>query len=97
MPFIDFDPVKDTINRTKHGLSLDQASDLGWATAVIRPDDRRDYGERRLRAYAMLGGRLHMVVYTPRGDRLRIISLRRANNREVRRYGPEAQPGSERL
>lgn len=84
---IDFDPGKDAVNRAKHGLSLADAARLEWEDAFILPDDRAAYGERRLRVYAMLDGRLHMAAVTFRGPVLRVISLRKANRREVRRYG----------
>jgi uncharacterized protein len=52
-------------------------------------DDRRDYGERRLRVMALLGRRLHVAVITYRGDALHVISFRKANSREVKRYEDE--------
>ena len=83
----DFDPAKDALNRRKHGLSLGRARDFDWPAAVIELDNRRDYGERRFRAYANMDGRLHMAAFTLRNGVTRIISLRRANKREVKRYG----------
>ena len=87
MPPVEFDPAKDAGNRAKHGLSLAEACALAWDEAVILPDTRRDYGELRFRAYARMTGRLHMAAFTLRGGAFRIISLRRANERENRRYG----------
>jgi hypothetical protein len=46
-----------------------------------------DYGEPRLLVMALLDGRLHAAVVTPRGEDLRVISFRKANRREVRLYG----------
>jgi uncharacterized DUF497 family protein len=54
-------------------------------------DDRRDYGEIRYQTYGLLGDRLVMLVWTPRGDARHIISMRKANEREKGRY--EAQFG----
>lgn len=82
-----FDPEKDAINRAKHGLSLARAAEIDLGTALVRPDDRRDYGEPRWRAYGMIDGRLHMLAFTVRDGVLRAISLRRANAKETRRYG----------
>ncbi len=87
MPPIEFDPAKDAANLRKHGLSLAEARALAWDGAVILPDTRRDYGELRFRAYARMAGRLHMAAFTLRGRTFRIISLRRANGQENRRYG----------
>ena len=83
---IDFDPAKDAVNRAKHGLPLAEAVGLEWEEAFILPDDRLACGEQRLRIYAMLAGRLHMAAVTFRGPVLRVISLRKANRREVKRY-----------
>ncbi|HEY1453964.1 MAG TPA: BrnT family toxin [Roseiarcus sp.] len=52
-------------------------------------DDRRDYGERRLRVMALLGPRLHVAVVTVRGDAMRVISFRKANSREIKGYAEE--------
>jgi uncharacterized DUF497 family protein len=52
---------------------------------------RMDYGEPRYQALGLIGDRLHMLVFTPRADRLHIISLRKANQREIRHYEHKAQ------
>ncbi|MFN3669867.1 MAG: BrnT family toxin [Brevundimonas sp.] len=83
---VSFDPAKDAINRAKHGLSLAEAERGDWTAAFIALDDRRDYGELRWYAYLPIDGRVHVVVYTERDDVTRIISLRRANPREVAKY-----------
>jgi uncharacterized DUF497 family protein len=62
--------------------------DLG--TAAIDADLRYAYGESRFQALGLIGGRLHMLVFTMRGDVLRVISLRKANPREVRRHDEQA-------
>ena len=62
-------------------------AELDWDTALVVEDTRRDYGETRLLVMALLDGRLHTAVVTPRGEDLHLISLRRANKREVKRYG----------
>jgi len=83
---IEFDQDKDAINRQKHGLSLADAAKLDIETATLIPDERTDYGEDRFRAYGWIEERLHMMAFTMRGDVMRVISLRKANTREVRRY-----------
>ena len=52
-------------------------------------DTRRNYGEIRLQVLALLQGRLYAAVMTPRDGDLRVISFRKANRREVERYGKE--------
>ncbi|MFY9237328.1 MAG: BrnT family toxin [Roseovarius sp.] len=54
---------------------------------TVLPDDRMTYGEARYQVYGTIAGRLFVVVFTQRGRRLRIISARKGNQREVRRYG----------
>jgi hypothetical protein len=81
-----FDPAKDASNITKHGMSLAEAVNIEWDTLWAFEDDRADYGEVRMIGFAYIGLRLHCVVYTDRGDTRRIISLRKANSREEKRY-----------
>lgn len=83
---ITFDPAKDAANLAKHGLSLEWASDLDWETAVIKRDDRRNYGEVRYVAVGYIGDRLYFTAYVERDGGHRIISLRKANPREIRTY-----------
>ena len=86
---IAFDPAKNEKNIAERGLSFEQVADLEWETAVTRIDDRRDYGETRVRVLALLDGRVHAVVVSPRGADLRVISFRKANRKEERLYENE--------
>jgi len=79
---IEFDPAKDAANVEKHGVSLARAAEL--APLVFVKDDR--FEEDRYRVYGLLDGKLHCLVVTGRGDKLRAISLRRAHAREMRNY-----------
>ena len=83
---MDKDPTKDDRNIAARGLSLDLAEHLNWATALIWEDNRKDYGERRYCVLGFIENRLHSVVFTPRDGKPRVISLRKANKREVKRY-----------
>jgi uncharacterized DUF497 family protein len=83
---IDFDPAKDASNQEKHGLSLALASALDWDEALVWVDDRYEYGERRMIALAPDTGILYYVAFVDRDDARRIISLRKANRREVKHY-----------
>ncbi|WP_231982658.1 BrnT family toxin [Pseudomonas mucidolens] len=65
--------------------------DFEWSTALILEDDRFDYGECRYRAMGYIGDRLHVVVFTPRGNAVHVISFRKANKREVKNYDQETQ------
>jgi hypothetical protein len=83
---LDWDPGKAEANLAKHGVPFEAAERFEWAGALLRRDDRRDYGEARWQAIGLLDGRLHHLTFTRRGDRVRLISLRRAHSRELRRY-----------
>ncbi|VVD78771.1 BrnT family toxin [Pandoraea fibrosis] len=86
---IEFDPAKDQANRDKHGLSLALAEAFELDAALIEIDDRRDYNEERFVALGLIGDRVHVMVFTVRGEAIRVISLRKANRREVQRYDDE--------
>ena len=83
---ICFDTAKNALNQLKHGVSLAQAKELEWDSLIAMRDDRHDYGEHRMIGFAFWGERLFCVVYTDRGEQRRIISLRKANKREVQFY-----------
>ncbi len=83
---ITFDQAKDATNIGKHGVSLAEAERLDWDGMLVVPDTRFDYGEDRYRGIALLGGRLYSVIYTPRDETMRIISLRKASNQEMDLY-----------
>lgn len=83
---ITFDPAKDASNIAKHGVSLALAAEFEWESGVVWPDVRREYGEARMAAIGYIGLRLYAVVFVDRADVRRIISLRKANLREVKRY-----------
>lgn len=83
---ITFDPHKDVSNQQKHAVSLAEVRHFEWDTAVVWFDKRRDYGENRQIAIGYIGLRLYVIVFVKRDQHLRVISLRKANRREVRRY-----------
>ncbi len=86
---IEFDAMKDTENRRKHGLPLELAELLFSGPFIEEEDRREDYGETRFIAtgpIAAFGERVFVVVYTWRDTVRRVISFRKANDREVRKY-----------
>ncbi len=83
---IEFDPTKDASNQLKHGVSLAMAAELDWDAAWVWVDERFDYNEMRMIALAPRTDTLYYVAFVNRGDVRRIISLRRANRREVKHY-----------
>jgi uncharacterized protein len=83
---IEFDRAKDTSNRARHGVSLSLARKLDWDAALAWVDHRFGYDELRMIALAPKTNTLYYVAFVDRGDRRRIISLRRATRREVKHY-----------
>ena len=81
-----FDPDKDASNQAKHGVSLADAGLIDWNAALVWADERKAYGETRLVALAPIDDRLFCCVYVERDGQRRIISLRKANKREVMFY-----------
>jgi hypothetical protein len=83
---IGFDPAKSARNLAERGLAFDRVAELDWEAAIVVEDTRRDYGERRMRAFLYGGSRPYVVVYTMRGPVRWIISFRRARETERRLY-----------
>ncbi|WGS46815.1 BrnT family toxin [Burkholderia sp. JSH-S8] len=83
---ITFDPAKNASNIAKHGVSLELAAELEWSEVMAGVDSRHDYKEVREIGFGVIGERLYCVVFTQRGNVMHIISMRRANKREVKSY-----------
>jgi uncharacterized DUF497 family protein len=86
---IEFDPRKDAENVASRGISFTSVKEGDWNDAILWSDDRFCYYEERINALVMIGDRLHFVSFTLRDTVMRVISVRKANNREIRRYGKE--------
>ena len=89
---ISFDPAKSHRNETERGLPFSLVLDLDWRSALMKEDTRRDYGERRFQVLGLIHGRLYALVFTPRHDKVHVISLRKANNREVKYHEQTQNP-----
>ena len=83
---LSYDSAKNDSNITKHGLSLSEANLIDWDSAISWVDHRKNYGEERRVALALIKKRLYCVVYVELKMSIRIISLRKANNREMHIY-----------
>jgi hypothetical protein len=93
---ITFDPAKNAANIRERGLPFSLVMDqFDWASAQVIEDRRKDYGERRFRAFGYIGARLHAVAYTPREGGMHVISLRKANKRERQRYAAKTESGTD--
>ena len=90
---LDYDPEKDQSNFAKHGVRLGFAAEvLADRSKVDVLDTRFDYGEDRFVTYGLAQGRVWVCVHSPRDGVARIISLRKANERETERYHREQRP-----
>jgi uncharacterized DUF497 family protein len=87
---ITFDPAKRAATLAQRGLDFADAADVFGGLTLTLLDERRDYGEDRYQTYGLLGGRLVMVVWTPRGQDRHVISMRKCNEREKTRFDREA-------
>lgn len=81
-----FDHAKQAANVAKHGIFFSAADEFEWETALVAVDDRHSYGETRFTAIGVIGERVHVLVFNLRETSVRIISLRKANRREVKHY-----------
>ena len=81
-----FDPDKDKLNLVNHNLSLSLAEKLMWDEAYVWVDPRFSYDELRMIGLVPKGNTLYYVAFLDRGDVRRIISLRLAERREVKKY-----------
>ena len=82
----DWDEPKRQANLAKHGVDFADVAEFEWETAQTEPDLRHDYGEQRFESIGHIGERLYVLIFTPRGDKRRVISLRKANTREIQRW-----------
>jgi len=89
MDNFEWDTCKESQNVRKHGIDFTIASLIWDGPVYERIDDRREYGEIRILTFGLVNGRVLAVLYTPRGERRRIISARRANVRERDAYAAE--------
>jgi uncharacterized protein len=85
----EFDHEKSEANLAKHRVAMTVVQGFEWETAKVREDDRKRYAECRYEALGFIEGRLHVLVFCHRAEKLRVISLRKANLREVSRYANE--------
>ena len=88
---IGYDPGKNEKNIAERGISFGQVAEFEWSSALIVEDSRKDYGEPQFQALGFIGKRLHALVFTPRAGQVHVISLRKANRREVKRYETQTQ------
>jgi uncharacterized DUF497 family protein len=84
---VEWNEEKAAINRRKHGIDFDEAVEIFYGTSLLRRSDRNE--EERWLAIGETEGRVVTIVFTWRGDAIRIISARRARRNERRAYYQE--------
>ena len=83
---ITFDPAKRQRTLEERGLDFADAALVFDGVHTVDPDDRRDYGEPRFISAGELRGRLVVIVWTPRGNARRIVSMRSCHAQEAERW-----------
>ena len=83
----EWDEAKSAANRLKHGVGFEIVYAFDWSKAVHQIDERYEYGEIRRLAFGRLDGLGYAIVFVIRGERVRIISVRRARDKELSLYG----------
>ena len=82
----EWDEEKRQANLVKRGIDFRQMPELFDGPTVEAVYDRMNYDETRINALGEIDGRVYAVAYTWRGANRRIISARKANEREQRPY-----------
>ncbi len=82
----EWDETKNQENLSKHGLSFEDADIVFSGPCVTFENTRYDYGEERFITLGLLERRVVVIAHTPRGERTRVISMRKANSREQKTY-----------
>jgi len=83
---ITFDPAKNDRNLRLRRPSFAQAEGFHFESALFAVDERKEYPETRYVALGLLGDRVHVLCFVETSDGIRVISFRKANSREVKRY-----------
>jgi uncharacterized DUF497 family protein len=86
---ITFDHKKSEKNALERGLPFELAHNFEWDGALYTVDTRKTYTEQRIIGLGYLHDRLHVICFTPIPNGVRVISFRKANTREIRRYEQE--------
>ena len=85
---IEFSTAKRNATLEVRGLDMARAHEVFAGSTLTVEDDRQNYGEDRFITIGFLDGRMVILVWTPRSGTRRIISMRKANEREQALYTP---------
>ena len=84
---ISFDPAKRDVTLRVRGLDFADAGRIFEGRTLTVIDDRQDYGEVRYVTYGWIDTAAVALVWTPRQDAMRVISMRRMHQREIVHVG----------
>jgi uncharacterized DUF497 family protein len=90
---VTFDPAKRNATFEDRGLAFEDAATVFEGPTLDMVDDRFDYGEERIITVGRLAGRMVIVVWTERGEARHVISMRKANEREEKRFAERLGEG----
>lgn len=79
------DPAKRQWTLHNRGIDFMDAEFVFAGRTLTLEDDRRDYGETSFQTYGLLGDRMVMVVWTPRGEDRHVLSMRHCHAKEARK------------
>ncbi len=82
----EWDEGKRRANYAKHGLDFRDAAKVLQGITLTAEDDRHDYGEKRFISLGLLEDMVVVIVHTARSEKIRLISMRRANHKERQAY-----------
>lgn len=88
---VSCDPAKRQKTLDERGLDFEDAPEVFAGLTFEVEDTRQDYGETRMICFGYLASRMVVVGYTPRGSVRHIFSMRKANEREQIRIGPQLE------
>ena len=90
---VEFDAATRDATLEVRGLDMARAGEVFAGATLTVEDDRQDYGEDRFITIGFLDERMVILVWTPRNGVCRIISMRKANEREQALHTPRFREG----
>ena len=89
---ITYDLEKNAKNVLERDLPFSKVAHFNWHTATFKEDQRKNYPEQRFVAVGYLEDRLHVLCFSETNLGIRVISLRKANQTEEKRYEKDIVP-----
>ena len=83
---VTFNPAKRLRTLDERGVDMAEAGRLFTGLEYTQIDDRLDYPEQRFQTYGLLNERLVMIAWTPIASGIHVISMRKCNDREQRKF-----------